>query len=102
MAPKSNLDEVVVCCLEGSTSVLFSLRIQENISWSVSLRGVGLKQDTCLLLIALPELLTSVSSICLVTARLSRSHVCVGNMEERFLKLLNMRKGVFTDASGTY
>lgn len=105
MSPKeSNSDEfsrLVICYLEGSTSISFALKIEQDFSWAVSLRGVGLKRDTCPLLTALPESLTSVSNVCLVTARLSTCHVCVGNMEEKFLKLSNMQKGVFTDASGT-
>ena len=103
MAPKeSNSDDVVVCCLnEASVSIFFALRIQQGFCWTVSLRGVDLKRDTCPLLTALPESLKSASSIHLLTTRLTTYHVCEGNMEEKFLKLSKLRKGVFTDASVT-
>lgn len=103
MVPKdSSSDDIVVCCLEASTSVLFALKICQGFSWAVSLRGVPLKRDTCQFLTTLPESLTTISSVYLVIEQLKSCCVCVGNMEDKFLKLTNMRKGVFTDATGIY
>ena len=69
---ESNSDDVVVCCLdEGSTSVHYTLRIQQDFRWTVSLRGISLQRDTCPLIAALPELLASVSMVCAVTETLS-------------------------------
>ena len=90
---------MVVCCLdEGSNSVLYALRVQQGFCWAVSLRGICLNRDSCPLLTALPETLTSVSSVCLATAELSSYRVCEGNPDERFLKL--SQKGSFMDTSG--
>ena len=101
MAPKeSNSDDIVVCHLEDSTSMHFTLRIQQGFSWTVFLRGVLLKQDTCPLLQTFPESLLSATRVRCVAERLTACHVCDGNSEEKFLKLSNFRRGVFTDAAG--
>ena len=101
MAPKqSDLDDIVLCCLEDSTSIHFALRIQQGFTWTVSLRGVPLKRDACPLLQMFPDSLVSVTRVHCVLESLNACHVCEGNSEEKFLKFSKLRRGVFTDASG--
>ena len=101
MAPEeSNSEDVTVCCLdEGSTSVLYALRVAES-SWTVSLRGLKLDRNASPLLTTSPETVTSISDVSLILSKLCSCRVCAGNSDEKFLKLSYLRKGVFMDASG--
>ena len=96
MAPEeSNSEDVTVCCLdEGSTSVLYALRVAES-SWTVSLRGLKLDRNACPLLTTSPETVTSISDVSLILSKLCSCRVCAGNSDEKFLKLSYLRKGVF-------
>ena len=102
VAPEeSNSDDVVVCRLdEGSTGVLYALRITEGFSWSFSLRGLRLNCSICPILATFPGTLTSASDVCDVSSELSSFRVCMGNCDEKFLELSRLRKGQFMDASG--
>ena len=66
----------------------------------IFLRGVLLKQDACPLLQTFSESLLSATRVRCVAERLTACHVCDSNSEEKFLKLSNLRRGVFTDAGG--
>ena len=85
--------------------IFFTLRIQQGFSCAVCLRRVGLKRDTCPLLTAPPESFILVSSVQLVTGRLTTCYMCVGNMQQKFLKLSNrclLMRQVYTELAAVY
>jgi hypothetical protein len=95
VAPKqSDLDDIVLCCLEDSTSIHFALRIQQGFTWTVSLRGVPLKRDACPLLQMFPDSLVSVTRVHCVLESLNACHVCEGNSEEVSKVLKVTKRGV--------
>ena len=97
----SSLAEVTVCCLdERATSVLYAVIISRGFNWTVSLRGCNLDKHSCSLFNTSPEILTSVSAVCLLLVALRSFRVCEGNSDERFLNISKSRKGQFMDASG--
>lgn len=68
---------------EGSTGVLYALRITEGFGWVFSLRGLRLDRSICPILATFPDTLTSASDVCDVSSELSSFRVCVGNCDKK-------------------
>lgn len=102
LAPgRTESEDVTICCFdEASDSLLYSLRIANCFSWTLSLRGVALNRSVCPLLTAYPELMASPLDVLHLLKALSSFLVCEGNSDQKFLKLSHSRKGCFVDVSG--
>ena len=79
----------------------FSLRINPDFSWSVTLFGDLISSENELLRM-LPQTLASTTDIDTVIRSLDSSTICSGNNDKRFMELAVCRKGVFKDSSGMY
>ena len=81
-------------------SILYTITVACNRSWSLS---VGIRQidpSRCNLLISVPLILTCVDHIVNLMKILDQSKICSGNCEPRFLTLLGRHKGLFKNRNG--
>ena len=85
--------------MEGDCFVVASsITITEELAWKLHAygRNVSLQgQDS------VSPTLSSVSAVSAAIRFVCSSHICCGNTDEKFLPLVQARKGKFMDASGT-
>ena len=95
--------ELVFCRLETKQSTLtasFSLHVQDNFQWHLSVHGQQLQTISCPLVEQLPSTLKSIANIEQVLTLVNSAKVCEGNPDEKFRSLSVARKGRFMDATG--
>ena len=95
--------ELVFCRLETKQSTLtasFSLHVQDNFQWHLSVHGQQLRTMSCPLVEQLPSTLKSIANIEQVLTLVNSAKVCEGNPDEKFRSLSVARKGRFMDATG--
>lgn len=95
--------ELVFCRLETKQSTLtasFSLHVQDNFQWHLSVHGQQLRTISCPLIEQLPSTLKSIANIEQVLTLVNGAKICNGNPDEKFRSLSVARKGRFMDATG--
>ena len=58
---------------------------------------MALDQKTCALLASFPKQINKATDVCYITEALHTYCLCIGNSEDRFLKLSKNRKGHFSN-----
>ena len=90
------------CRLETKQSTLtasFSLHVQDNFQWQLSVHGQQLR-TSCPLVEQLLSTLKSIANIEQVLTLVNSDKVCEGNPDEKFRSLSVALKGRFMDATG--
>jgi len=80
--------------------ISFTLRIQDDFSWSVLFYQQPIEVSSCQLLGAFPENLQSADQVSQVVQVLEASTVCEGNPDEKFALVSSSRKDIFRDQTG--
>ena len=103
--------------LTSPVQVIFSVSIKKDFSFTLSFKGVTIYLDNGVLKDIPPELNSGkrtivfkqlivtrlyylVSKVSKLLDQLATSCICVGNHDEHFLSLPNLRKGVLKDRTG--
>ena len=91
------------CRLETKQSTLtasFSLHVQDNFQWHLSVHGQQLRTISCPVIEQLPSTLKSIANIEQVLTLVNGAKICEGNPYEKFRSLSVALKGRFMDATG--
>ena len=83
------------------TVVSFSVTIASDFSWSLTLYGHTIEVVGTDVLHGVPVILSSVKGVCTVISALQESSVCVGNVEQKYITLIEHNKCSMKSSSGT-
>ena len=81
-------------------SLLQVSQLSQECSWDLRVCGYVLDPKNCTLLRNFSCHLSNVSSILDIVSTLNSSKICVGNGDEKFESLADVRKGVFKNRAG--
>ena len=84
-----------------SSAVIMTVVIQNNFEWSLSCMAHLIDKNSSALL-GQPELLQMPQDVADLLTLLDCYSICTGNSDERFVQLVDKRKGVIKDQSGKY
>ena len=92
-----------LCCKPPHTDtvVSFSVTIASDFSWSLTLYGHTIEVVGTDVLHGIPVILSSVKGVCTVISALQESSVCIGNVEQKYITLIEHNKGSMKSSSGT-
>lgn len=84
----------------SETSVLFSLHIQQDLTWSVTIDGVNAASSSTCPINSTSELLLhvcSLSDLRRIMEYLDRCHPCTGNNDDKYKVILESKRHSFMD-----
>ena len=84
-----------------TSAVLMTVVIQNNFEWSLSCMA-HIMEKSCPALHGQPELLQTPQDVVALLTVLDQHKVCIGNNDERFIHLLETRKGAIKDQCGKH
>ena len=84
-----------------TSAVIMTVVIQNNFKWSLTCMA-HLIDKSCLALVGQSELLQTPKEVADVLTMLDNYSICIGNNDERFIDLMEKRKGVIKNQSGIY
>ena len=77
-----------------SAIATFLVRVDNDMSWTLSYHGVRLEAEQCQALAAIPQRITSVSDVTSLLSIVDASRMCCGNPVEDFKELVDVHRGV--------
>ena len=108
LTKEEDLDATTLFChklecdsTQCSSAVAMTVMIQTNLEWTLSCMG-HLIDKSHPALSNQPHLLQTPQNVADVLTVLDHYKLCTGNNDERFIQLLDERKGVIKDQSGEY
>ena len=81
--------------------VFYTFRVDNNLTWTLSVCGTTLPVEQCMLLASQPGKLSTLSDIVGVLDVISSARVCIGNPNKMYAVLVEARNGSFLDSSGS-
>ena len=85
---------------DASAATAFTVKINEDLSWMVTLSGKTIDPAECHAMAAAPHTLTCLTDIERLLAILGSSHICDGSPVVEFHDLVELHHGVFKDRTG--
>ena len=91
-----------LCCSNANVIVKYTLRIENDCSWSIWLhdKHINPVQHTLLLSVCMPDKLTTPEDILSLITVLENAKVCIGHPDEKYHNLLRQRDGKFYEQTG--
>ena len=80
--------------------VIYTFRVDNNFTWTLSVCGTTLPVEQCTLLASQLGKLSTLSDIVGVLDVISSARVCIGNPNKMYAVLVEARNGSFLDSSG--
>ena len=85
-----------------SVSTPFSVAIRETFTWTLTVADHPLERGDSEALAGIPPVIDSPYGVVNLLKTLDASKICTGNPDDKFVELIDARKGVIKDVSGMY